>query len=197
MTKYVLNSGAIKKDAAKATKFYQEILKGLESPKVLFCFFAEKRENWEEKFAAHKDNFEKLVGQDSVSEIEMALPDQFEKQAENADVVILFGGDDTLLQHWLNQYNLKELFQDKVVAGSSAGSDALSQHFWTCDWRTNMDGLGLVPVKFIPHYRSDWGENDPRGTIDWEQAYKDLENYGDTSLPIYALEEGDFKVFEI
>jgi len=38
---------------------------------------------------------------------------------------------------------------------------------------------------------------DPRGSIDWESAKKELENFGDKSLPIYALEEGEFAIFEV
>ena len=59
-----------------------------------------------------------------------------------------------------------------------------------------MDGLGLLPIKFLAHYESGYGKDDPRGAIDWQQAYKELESYGDTSLPIYAPREGEFIVIE-
>jgi hypothetical protein len=54
-----------------------------------------------------------------------------------------------------------------------------------------------LPIKFIPHFESDFGSTDPRGPVDWQKAHKDLEEYGDTTLPIYALREGEFKVFEV
>ncbi len=84
-----------------------------------------------------------------------------------------------------------------MVAGSSAGSDALVKHFWTCDWRKCMDGLGILPVKFLPHFESDYGNNDPRGPIDWHKGYSELEQYGNTSLPIHAPHEGDFVVINL
>jgi hypothetical protein len=60
-----------------------------------------------------------------------------------------------------------------------------------------MDGMGILPIKFIPHYNSAYGSDDPyRGRIDWKQAKNELMHYGDESLPIYAVEEGDFVVFE-
>ena len=59
-----------------------------------------------------------------------------------------------------------------------------------------MDGLGILPIKFIPHYKSNWGSDDPRGSIDWEAALRELEEYGDASLPIHALEEGEYIVIE-
>lgn len=59
-----------------------------------------------------------------------------------------------------------------------------------------MDGLSILPIKFLAHYHSAYGENDPRGPINWQKAYKELSAYGDTTLPICALPEGDFRVFE-
>jgi hypothetical protein len=59
-----------------------------------------------------------------------------------------------------------------------------------------MDGLGILPMKFIAHYKSSYGGNDPRGPIDWDKAYSELSKYGDTSLPIHALEEGHFIVIK-
>ncbi|MCX6793116.1 MAG: Type 1 glutamine amidotransferase-like domain-containing protein [Candidatus Falkowbacteria bacterium] len=127
---------------------------------------------------------------------QMALPDTFEEQVKNADVINIKGGDDHLIQYWLKQFNLSEVFKDKVIVTNSAGSNVMVKHFWTCDWRKNMDGLGILPIKFISHYKSNYGDDDPRGVIEWEKAYKELESYGDKSLPIYALEEGDFIVIE-
>jgi hypothetical protein len=101
-----------------------------------------------------------------------------------------------LLKYWLNQYDLPELWKGKVVATNSAGSDALTKHFWTCDWRQCMDGLGILPIKFIPHFKSGYGNDDPRGPVDWKKAYGELVDYGDKFIPIHALEEGDFIIIE-
>ena len=100
-----------------------------------------------------------------------------------------------MLQYWIKQFDYKTLFKDKVIAGNSAGSDMIATHHWTCDWRACADGLGILPIKFIPHYLSDFGDSDPRGPIDWRKAHDDLAAYGDTSLPIHALKEGEFIVF--
>lgn len=53
--------------------------------------------------------------------------------------------------------------------------------------------LGVLPIKFLAHFKSHYGDIDSRGPIDWDKAYRDLENYGDKSLPIFALEEGIIK----
>ncbi len=72
----------------------------------------------------------------------------------------------------------------------------LVAHYYTCDWRDCRDGFGIIPIKFIPHYESTYGADTPRGPVDWHAAYQQLELYGDTSLPIHALHEGEFLVFE-
>ena len=196
MTKYVLNSGGLRNNPEAAKRYFAEVTKDLgETPKILLCFFAQPREDWETKFADVVENSKTLMS--GINPVfEMALPDKFEEQMENTDVVYMSGGDDHLLLYWLKQFDIPRAWDGKVVATNSASSDILSKHFWTCDWRQLMDGLGILPIKFIPHYKSDWGIDDPRGLIDWEAAYKELEGYGDTSLPIHALKEGEYIVIE-
>jgi peptidase E len=198
MTKYILNSGGLKNKLEKSQKFFEEILKDSgQNPKILMCFFAQPREDWENKFEEYKNGLLEFSKEPNPI-FELATPDKFAEQVKDADIIYLHGGDDHLLQYWLKQYNLPEMWEGKVVVGSSAGSDALVKSFWTCDWRQCMDGMGLIPIKFIPHYKStEYGKNDPRGSIDWSKAYDEIKEYGDSSLPIYALEEGDYKVFEV
>ena len=197
MTKYILNSGGLKNFPEKEKKFNKEIVKKLsKTPSILFCYFAVPREHWEEKFARHAEHFLESMDKDVKPKFELAFPDKFINQIKNNDAIIIHGGDDKLLLYWLKQYNLPEIWEGKVVAGSSAGSNTLVKHFWTCDWRQCMDGLNILPIKFIPHYKSGFGDNDPRGLIDWTKAYNELSEYGDKTLPMYALEEGDFIIFE-
>lgn len=197
MTKYILNSGGLRNNPELARKFFAEIVKGLgESPKILFCFFAEKRENWGEKFTEYVKGFKELLPKGIEPEFDLAIPDTFVEQINQADAVYLHGGDDHLVQYWLRQFDIPRIWEGKVVATNSASSNALSKHFWTCDWRKCMDGLGILPIKFLPHYQSEYGADDPRGPIDWQKAYDELKEYGDKSLLIHALKEGEFIVIE-
>ncbi|MDD4901625.1 MAG: Type 1 glutamine amidotransferase-like domain-containing protein [Patescibacteria group bacterium] len=166
------------------------------NPHILLCFFARERECWEEKFKSYQQNFVELVGGNIEPMFELALPDIFTEQVKNNDAIVIYGGDDDMLYYRLQQYDLPEIWQNKIIAGSSAGSDVLTKHYWTCDLRQCADGFGILPIKFIPHYKSEYGSNDTRGPIDWKKAYEELAEYGDKSLPIYALEEGDFIIFE-
>jgi hypothetical protein len=191
MTKYVLQSGGIRNQPKLKKQFHQEVVKSLgKTPHPLLCHFAQGREYWEVKFPGACDSVIEDMPSGVRPTFELAMPDTFVEQCKVADIIYFHGGDDHLIRYWMKQYDTVELFKDKVV------STMLASSFWTCDWRECMDGLGILPIKFIPHYQSDWGIDDPRGPIDWQKAYDDLAKFGDTSLPIYALKEGEFIVME-
>lgn len=197
MTKYILNSGGAKNHPEKEIRFNREIVKGLgDNPCVLFCFFASPRDRWEEKFHSYSNRFLDSMDSGVVPKFDLAFPDSFVDQIKNSDAIVIYGGDDNLLLFYFKNYDLPAVWQGKVVAGSSAGSDILVKYFWTCDWRQTKEGLGILPIKFIPEYKSEYGKDDPRGPIDWEVAYDELKNYKE-DLPIHALKEGDYIVFEV
>lgn len=196
MTKYILNSGGLKNHLEKTKRFHKEVVQGLgNSPRILFCCFAAPREHWEKKFLDHSREFLQSMDDEIHPEFEFAFPDTFEEQLKRNDAVIICDGDDHLLLSYLRNYSLPAIWKNKVVVGSSAGSDALVTAFWTCDWRQIKKGLGILPIKFISHYKSEYGKDDPRGPIDWDAAYTELQDYED-DLPIHALEEGDYIVIE-
>ena len=197
MTKYVVNSGNMKNYPEKTKKFFAEVVRDLGvNPKILLCFFANVREDWEERFDEDSKILKDFFQSDINPTFSLAMPDSFKNQVQESDAVYIHGGDDHLLQYWLKQFDAPNIWEGKVVATNSASSHALAKHFWTCDWRKCMDGLGILSIKFLAHFKSDFGATDPRGPIDWDAAYKELEAYGDKNLPIYALEEGDYEVFE-
>ncbi len=197
MIKYVLNSGGIKNEPKLKKQFHQEIVKGLgDSPRFLLCNFAQGREYWNVKFQGYSNAIREDMPEGIDPTFELAMPDTFVEQCKQADVLYFHGGDDHLLQYWMKKYDIATLFIDKVVATNSASSDMLATHIWTSDWRQCADGLGILPIKFIPHFQSTFGADDPRGPIDWKKAYDELAAYGNANLPIFALKEGEFKVFE-
>lgn len=198
MTKYLVNSGGIKNQPELKRDFHRESVKGLSNkPKFVLCNFAQGREYWEPKFAAYSDMIRVDMPEGLKPSFELAMPDIFVKQCQKADIIYFHGGDDYLLKYWMGQFDVAGLFKDKVVATNSASSDMLATHYWTCDWRQCGDGFGILPIKFIPHYKSNFGDDDPRGPIDWDKAYKELKVYGNTKLSILALREGEYKVFQV
>lgn len=195
MTKYVLNSGGTRNNPDGAKKYFTELAKGLGSnPRILLCFFAQPREVWEDKLAPCIDALNSYVPDSVTPSYELAFPDTFASQVATADIIYCSGGDDHLAQYWFEKLNVTEVWKGKVVGTSSATTHALSSYFWTCDWRELKEGLGILPIKTIAHYTSDYGEHDPRGPIDWAKAKTDLEGYGDQSLPVYAMPEGEYIV---
>lgn len=56
---------------------------------------------------------------------ELVMLADFVEQCKQADVIYFHGGDYHLLQYWMKQFNLTELFKDKVVVTNSASSDML------------------------------------------------------------------------
>lgn len=195
MTKYVLNSGGWRNYPDRATEFFAEVFKDSEKePKVLLCFFAVPREDWDTKYTESIERMKTVTPEGIAPTFELAYPATFSQQALAADVTYISGGDDHLLMYWLKQFDLPKIFDGKTIATSSASSHALSTHFWTCDWRMCLDGLGILPIKFLAHYKSSYGSTDHRGPIDWTAAYAELEKYGDPHLPISAMEEGRFVV---
>lgn len=194
MTKYILNSGGLSNQPELTKKFDKEIVKDLgKNPKILFCLFAVPREDWADRFEKYRKRFVQNVAPEVMPEIELAFPDKFVEQVSNTDALIITGGDDHLLKYWLSEFDIPKIWEGKVVASSSAGSDALSKYYWTCDWRQNLDGFNILPIKFLPHFKSAFGATDPRGPIDWDTAYQELRAYKE-DLPIYALEEGQYVI---
>ncbi len=80
-------------------------------------------------------------------------------------------------------------FAEELVAGSSVGAHAISKYYYGLDDLKIGEGLGLLPIKAIVHYRSDY--NAPN--IDWDKAEVELKNYKE-ELPILTLSEGQFEI---
>lgn len=197
MTKYILESGSIKKYPDKGRVFFEEALQDLGStPTILWCFFAMDPEEREARFRKYCDIADAVLPKYVSARHVHAHKNTFIEQVADADVVQLQGGNTAALLKELSEYNLESLFNGKVIAGHSAGSNVLCDSYWSPGMRKLGKGFRLLPCKFISHFNSDYESDDPRGPIDWTAAKKAIEEYGDQSLPVYALEEGDFVVFE-
>jgi len=198
MTKYLLNSGGIRNNPRRGDEFFREMVKDLgPSPRLLLVHFAQPRETWEIKYPEYVERIKAAMPPGVQPSFELAMPETFVEQVAASDALYLHGGDDHLIQYWLRKFSVPSIWEGKVVATNSASSHALVQHFWTCDHRQCMDGLGIIPIKFLAHFQSTYGNDDPRGPIDWAKAKGELSQCGDTTLPVYALHEGDYRVFKL
>lgn len=197
MTKYILQSGGLVGHPELKRKFHREVVKGLSGDiKILLCNFAQKREEWEPKFEGYCQSILKDMPDDVRPTFELAMPDTFVDQIQACDVLYCHGGDNDLIEYRMSKYKLPDIWEGKIVSVNSASSQMLSAAYYTNDWRLCRTGFGILPIKFIPHYMADPNPLDPRGPVDWPKVYEDLAAYGDTSLPIHALKEGEFVVIE-
>jgi len=163
MTKYILQSGNVKNYPEKMKKYNEEIFRDFiegskedsESAviagrpvKVLFCLFSQKREDWEMKYKVYSDKLKEDVLTDFGLELEikMVRPDEFVEQCQWAEVIMIAGGDDDLLQYRMSKFDVPKIWEGKIVTGSSAGADYLVNSFWTLDWLRVMDGGGILPI---------------------------------------------------
>ncbi len=191
MTKFILVGGYPLRALDGGKAFAEELVKGFgESVKVLECLFARPCDSWVKAFNEDKEFFTTILPNNTL-EFQMALPEQFREQVKWADAIYIRGGasDAILLELQKQSEGWIEELSGKTLAGSSAGAHAVSKYYYGLDDLKIGEGLGLLPVKVIVHYRSDY--NAPN--INWNKAEQELKNYKE-DLEIITLPEGCFKV---
>lgn len=191
MTKYILVGGYPWKAPDGGRAFAEELVAGFSEPiKILECVFARPREEWGKACSQDKEFFEKHLP-NKVIEIQLAQPETFLEQVKWANTIYIRGGaSETLLLTLASQgAGWEKELEGKTLAGSSAGTHVISKYYYGLDDLKIGEGLGLLPIKAIVHYRSDY--NAPN--IDWEKAEVELRNYKE-ELPILKLPEGQFEI---
>ncbi len=196
MTKFILSSGGIK-NTPNFKKFIGDIFKESgNTPKVLLCFFAEKREDWEGKFEIFSGLIKENLNSNISPKFTLASQENFEKEIMDNDIVYFYGGDFELLKYRLSKYDLRNFLKNKIVAGSSSGFVIFVKTFFDSDYRKVNYGLDFISIKTLPHF----GENksDPvRGKLNWEKAEEELKNAEPKDLEITTVKSGEYKIFEI
>jgi len=189
-TKYILIGGYPRKALDGGKALAEEMVGGFKEPyKMLVCYFARPKYQWKINMIEDRLFFgNHLKGRKL--EFKIAQVDTFREQIRWADTIYIRGGRTQRLLKLLNQCEGWEKELDgKTLAGSSAGAHAIVKYFDNLDELRLGEGLGLLSVKVLVHYRSDY--NAPN--IDWDKAETDLRAYKE-ELPLYPLAEGEFKV---
>lgn len=190
MTKFILIGGYPHKAADGGKAFCEELVKGKTEPvKFLDCLFARPQELWEKGHAQDIELFGSNLPEKQLDMVP-ADPEKFIEQLKWADVVYIRGGSNEALRAALEKHpGWIEVLEGKTLAGSSAGANILSKYFWSPDSLQCHDGLGILPVKVIVHYGSEY--NSPN--VDWNKAEVELRAYKD-DLPVLKLPEGGFEI---
>ncbi len=79
-----------------------------------------------------------------------------------------------------------------MLVGSSGGADTICKYYGVGKTLNIGEGLGLLNVKFVPHWKSDYGQG---LKIDWDTLLDKLKSYKE-DLEIITLREGEFAVIE-
>lgn len=191
-SKYILIGGYVRNAPDGGKAFCEELIKGFSEPvKILVCLFAEEDVAvWPEKFQRDHELFDQML-HDKKLDLQLAQRETFVEQIKWADAIYLRGGSaEVLLTNILTEIpNISQLLDGKTVAGTSAGADAIAKYYYDLDHLKLSQGLGLLPIKVIVHYKSNY--NAPN--IDWDKAYQELQEYKEP-LELLALAEGEFRV---
>jgi len=192
MTKYILVGGYLHKAADGGKAFLEELVKGFGQDRpvrILNCLFARPQDIWEIKLEENKKLFSQYINN---FELILADPEKFVEQVKASDVIFLQGGYTEQLMKILSESGdwIKEV-AGKTVTGTSAGAEVIAKYYYVCSTSRIGEGFGLLPIKFISHWHS--GLDEYIG-FNWDKGLQELKDYQE-DLPIYALREGEFKVF--
>jgi peptidase E len=195
MTKYFLHGGMTGVPCENNDNYYKKILNSVSGTvKVLLVYFAAEKDRWDELSEQHQAKFMAQADEKKI-EFEIASDNvgEFAKQVKWCDIVYIRGGSTPMLQTQLEKVsNLQELFEGKIVAGSSAGAIVFAKYYYDQDSDKIFEGLDMLHVKMITHYLST-GEY---AATSGKDRLRMLEEYAE-SLPVYAIKETGFVVVEV
>ncbi len=169
-TKFILYGGFNPAETKpNNSAFSKEILKDApENAKVLVVPFAKEIDRILPTLERVSLELNENKSQENII-IESATEDSFIKQLEWADVIYFQGGSTAKLLETLKQFpNLDQFLVNKTVAGDSAGGNVLCAYFYTPRTDSVSEGLGVLPVKMIPHFKQEYKDrfNDVAGELE-------------------------------
>jgi peptidase E len=194
-SKFILTGGFSEKALDGGMGYCLEATKGIKgSINILECTFSLPIDKWENVVEKDKILFSKWVPDREIV-FSIASPDEFIDQISNTDILILRGGSTQLLLEVLKKVDgFRKSLINKVVVGQSAGAYVLAKKFLQVSYSGKIslgDGLGILPIKVVAHYRSDFYPKKFGEKFSWEKV-DCLLSQDDDSLEIVKLKEGEF-----
>lgn len=188
MSKYILHGGFTSEDNEQNTKFFTECFSDTpQNGNVLIVMFASENDGDEGYYNNLCDRLRKYSNKQIT--FEKANRDEFISQVKKASTIFFQGGDTNRLISALKKYeNLRELFLDKTIIGSSAGAYALGR-FGTSHDEVHIDeGLGILPLRVVCHYQSDKLPPSDTSLEEINNTHQELE--------LVLLKDYQYEVFE-
>jgi peptidase E len=210
-TKFIVSGGFAEKAKDKGLSFCKEIVdeSGVER-KILECLFALPEDRWDVALEKDRKFFRKALP-DAVIEFSMASEEEFLGQIASSDAIYFRGGDTKKLIDRLSAIKgWQAELQGKIVIGSSAGAYALAKRYLdlTGEAMELRDGFGLLPIKTVAHYKSEFFSKSvkkrrspeiPPETVlekvEWGGVDKFMLEH-EPDLEYVPLREGEFRIFE-
>lgn len=198
MKKIILSGGFAGKAEDGGEAFCNEIIEDIPGKiRILECIFGMSEDL--ESGAMEKDmTFFRRNAPQAQLEFEMAKKETFSAQIKKADVIYFRGGDTDLLYKTLSEIEgWQTALKNKIVIGASAGAYILSDFYIkNVGIKPSLEkGFGLIAVKTVAHYRSDYRfKDDPEsyGTY-WDKVDELMGTTREDLLSI-KLREGEYKV---
>jgi peptidase E len=156
MTKYILHGGSSNVDHPDNDSFFREMTAGTKGKtSILLNYFSRKQDEVEKCAEQDKARFLRTSeNQDIVFEV--AVRENFVDQLGRADVMYMRGGQTKKLVDALSGIqNIEQLFEGKIIGGSSAGVYVLAKYYWENDINELGSGLGIFSFKAFCHYTAD------------------------------------------
>ena len=161
------------------------------SVKPAFCIFAQPESEWQQTRDYNTGMFDRFKGSRTV-EYQTMTADNFEQVSAWADVMYVPGGDPFGLLEKLSAYDLKTIWDGKIIAGSSAGADLFCQDFVHLQDKKFGKGLGWLPLSCVPHWRDQFEDYTDK---DWDWA--EQASLKQSANPVLCISEGKFAEFTV
>ncbi len=185
MTKYILHGGMTSLQNENNDNFFRAFINSDKIETIFILnYFAKPDEKTLELFEEDKKRIQSLHKSIKINFV-LAEPNYLTEQLQSADGMYMRGGDTRLLKEKLSlTYNLKYLFANKTIAGSSAGVNVLTKYYWSDTYNTLNNGLDIINIKAYCHYKN----NDEK---DIATLLKHKEN-----IPLIVLPECEWTIIE-
>ncbi len=155
MTRFLLHGGRLKLKNPRNDTYLQALTKDLDdNDQVLFIGFARRNEADRNKVYEREKSLI-LAQTNKKIEVVNATYENLIEQIKAAKVIEITGGQSPELVTDLQNYpDFVTSLRGKVVGGSSAGACLFSRYYWYGEENTVHEGLGLLPIRLVVHYKS-------------------------------------------
>lgn len=178
----------------KGKYFSQALLRYYrDTANIAFCMFAQPKNEWQRIMSGNMAMIQGFCEGKTIN-FKLLNEDNFTEVSQWADIVYIPGGDPFLLKKKLEEVeNIANIWDKKVIAGSSAGAFVLCEQFVYLQERRFGQGFGWIGVSCIAHWRDEFEDYAQK---DWDWAEQEsLKRF--PSLPVLTVPEGEFVEFSV